>query len=311
MRNEDVRRKVAILLCTRNGARFIREQLDSFAAQDHGDWELWVSDDGSGDDTIDIVNAFSSSAERRVEVLSGPQRGFARNFLSLTRHEAIRSEYYAWSDQDDVWLPDKLSRAITRLEPYRHLPALYCARATIVGGKGEKTGASPLLTRPATFPLCLAQCPAGGSTMVFNRAARDLLGHGDIPDIYAHDWWLAILVSGCGGVILYDPAPAILYRQHESNVIGLNNGLAARLRRFASTWRGSLARRNAQHIAALSARKDLLDGGSRRRFELFARSHAADSICERMRLLRESGVRRIPATDRAALWLLTLAGKYP
>ena len=124
---------VAVLMATYNGAEFLSEQLDSLAVQTHGNWRLWVSDDGSADATIDILRRYQKVwREDRLILLSGPGRGFQANFLELTARPDISADYYAWSDQDDVWLPEKLARALERLE---HLgpdrPALYCGRTIL------------------------------------------------------------------------------------------------------------------------------------------------------------------------------------
>ena len=97
---------VAILLCTFNGARFLPMQLASFEAQDHQDWRLFVSDDGSEDSTLGLAEAFRKKhGADRVFIRKGPQKGFVANFLSLICDPAVNGDYYAFSDQDDVWLP--------------------------------------------------------------------------------------------------------------------------------------------------------------------------------------------------------------
>lgn len=103
---------VAILMATRNGAEFLRAQLDSLAAQDHDDWSLWIGDDGSTDATRAIVEAFAHShPQRTVSLRDGPRRGSMANFLSLLCAPDIRADFFALADQDDVWLPVRLSRA--------------------------------------------------------------------------------------------------------------------------------------------------------------------------------------------------------
>ena len=103
---------IAILLCTFNGARFLPAQLASYEAQDFTDWRLVASDDGSDDDTLALLEAFRKKhGAERVEIRRGPRKGFVANFLSLICDPTINGEYYALSDQDDVWCVQKLSRA--------------------------------------------------------------------------------------------------------------------------------------------------------------------------------------------------------
>ena len=104
---------VAILLCTFNGARFLTEQLNSLEAQIYEDWYLVVSDDGSSDGTLEILLEFQERWPAGKMVLrQGPKRGFCENFLSLGCDPSIRADYFAFCDQDDVWLATKLQVAV-------------------------------------------------------------------------------------------------------------------------------------------------------------------------------------------------------
>ena len=107
---------VAILLGTRNGAEYLSEQLDSFRKQTYKNWSLWASDDGSTDQTREIIGDFIASPEINGSLLYGPQQGFCANFMSLVANPEIQAAYYAFSDQDDVWLEDKLARAVDWLQ---------------------------------------------------------------------------------------------------------------------------------------------------------------------------------------------------
>ena len=102
---------IAILMGCRDGARFLPEQLASIAAQSHRNWRLVASDDGSTDATRGILAAFrDAQGAERVEIRDGPRRGFAANYLRLAGDPAIRADWYAFADQDDVWHPDRLAR---------------------------------------------------------------------------------------------------------------------------------------------------------------------------------------------------------
>jgi glycosyltransferase involved in cell wall biosynthesis len=101
---------VALLLATKNGARYLDEQLCSYIAQTFENWSLHVSDDGSSDDTIDVIKRFATTSGRVRTLCEGPHLGHAQNFLSLARNSSIVADYFAFSDQDDIWYPDKLER---------------------------------------------------------------------------------------------------------------------------------------------------------------------------------------------------------
>ena len=138
---------VAVLLCTRNGDRFLEEQMDSIYAQDHSNVTVWASDDGSEDDTNLILEKYQSLKEKdRFSIQRGPLKGFVANFLSLACQPDIQADYFAYADQDDIWQPDKLSRAISALGDISNdTPAVYCSRTRIVGEIGCHFGFLPFV----------------------------------------------------------------------------------------------------------------------------------------------------------------------
>lgn len=265
--------KVAILLCTFNGAAFLDEQLDSLEEQTHANWEVWASDDGSSDITLAQLKSRQARwPAGRMHIMNGPQRGFAANFLSLACHPDIEADHFAFCDQDDIWEADKLQRAVDWIATVPpDVPALYCARTRLVDAGGHEIGLSPLFTRDPGFGNALVQNIGGGNTMLFNAAARDLLRVAG-PDVsaVAHDWWAYILISGCGGRVHYDPHPAIRYRQHGGNLIGRNSGWRARLSRILMLFRGRFRTWNERNLDALRSVDCPLTPASRALLERFA-----------------------------------------
>ncbi|MGY2137194.1 glycosyltransferase family 2 protein [Pseudomonas reactans] len=248
--------KVAVLLCTYNGEPFLAEQLDSFERQTHPNWTLVVSDDGSQDATLSLLKNYGKNwGGERLKVVRGPNRGFAANFLSLTCRDDIEADFFAWSDQDDIWTDDKLEVALAWLQTVpKDVPALYCGRTQLISEVGAHLGFSPRFCLPPGFPNALVQSIAGGNTMVFNQAARNLLREaGADLSIPAHDWWAYQLISGVGGIIHYDPEPKMLYRQHSENLIGSNSGWSARLVRLRMVFQGRFYEWNEQNIRALES----------------------------------------------------------
>ncbi|MDO8412703.1 MAG: glycosyltransferase family 2 protein [Gallionellaceae bacterium] len=245
--------KVAILLCTYHGQHYLADQLDSFAAQSYPNWEVLASDDGSQDNTHAILEAYRSKwGKERLSINFGLARGFAANFLSLTCSSSIKADYYAYSDQDDIWEADKLQRAINWLLTVpKNVPALYCSRTRLVDVHNRDIGFSPLFNKPPSFANALMQNVAGGNTMVFNNAARALLCEtGANADVVTHDWWAYLLVSGCGKVF-YDAYPSIRYRQHEGNILGVNSSWVARFKRIRMLFQGHYRAWNNRNIQAL------------------------------------------------------------
>ena len=244
--------RVAILMGTKNGAAFIDAQLQSIADQTHDNWMLMVSDDGSDDETIAKVKRFAANHRQEVTIRMGPGKGACANFLSLANDPSIEADYFAFSDQDDIWHKDKLQRALAWLATSpADVPCMYCGRTELMTIDGRSYGLSTLFTRPPGFQNALVQSLGGGNTMVFNRAAKKLLEEAATIDVVLHDWWVYQLVSAAGGMVHYDPEPVLKYRQHPHNVIGSNLGLRSGLIRLRMILNGRFRSWNGTNIAAL------------------------------------------------------------
>ncbi|ANN69106.1 glycosyl transferase family 2 [Bordetella bronchialis] len=285
---------VAILLCSYNGEKFLREQLDSIEAQTFPNWKVWVSDDGSRDGTLQILNEYRQRwGGDRLEIVRGPSRGFAANFLSVACRHEIHADYFSYADQDDIWEADKLERAVTCLEKLGvELPALYCSRTRLIDEAGAELGLSPLFTQKPDFRNALVQNVGGGNTMVFNAAGRQLLlDAGPDLDVVAHDWWTYVAISAAGGTIVYDPQPSLLYRQHGGNLIGSNQGLGARLARVRLLLKGQLREWIDANVAGLGRIQGRLPYAQLQIFLEFDSSRHG-GIIRRLAGLRRSGVYR-------------------
>ena len=281
---------VAILLGTFNGARFIDEQLSSYQRQTHRNWSLWASDDGSTDASLPLISKFSHSVQQSVSLLQGPHLGVCRNFVSLIENEGIHADYYAFSDQDDIWLANKLARAVAWLDTVADdTPALYCSRTALIDTHGARIGFSPDYSKPPSFTNALLQNIASGNTMIFNNKARDLLrvvAHGPMV---IHDWALYLVVTACGGQVFFDQEPCVLYRQHNDNVIGNGMGLMTRIANFSKAQRGRKAVWNDNNIAMLKLIDDQMTISNRQRLSDFVAIRDS-SLIQRVRLLIRSGV---------------------
>jgi glycosyltransferase involved in cell wall biosynthesis len=299
--------QVAILMCTKNGAAFLDEQLNSIADQTHTNWVLFVSDDGSTDETRKILKDFADSHKQKTVVRNGPGKGVYANFLSLTTDPTIDADYFAFSDQDDMWYKDKLQRALTWLVTIPgDVPALYCGRTELVSNDGQSYGLSPLFTRPIAFRNALIQSLGGGNTMVFNKTAKRLLETVGGLEVVLHDWWMYQLISAVGGAIRYDPQPALQYRQHPDNLIGSNLGWRARLVRFRMILSGRFSAWNAMNIAAFQqVPADLIKPQNRAVLQLFAKARTA-SLPKRLYYLKRSGVYRQRLLDNIGLLVATV-----
>lgn len=299
---------LAILLCTCNGQRFLPDQLDSISGQTVDAWRVWVSDDGSRDDTVRLLEEYRRQwGGERLTIRKGPGKGFAANFLSLACAEDIQAEYYAFADQDDVWDPDKLSRALAWLQSIpAGTPALYCARTRLIDAAGEEIGLSPLFPRPPGFANALVQSIAGGNTMVFNNAARELLRQaGGAVEVVTHDWWAYLLVSGCGGVVHYDPEPTVRYRQHGANLVGANSGWISRLARIPLLLSGRYGKWNDINLMALRGVFPMLTPENQRMLEEWAFVRRQPLVA-RLATLQRTGIHRQTMAGNLGLLIATV-----
>jgi glycosyltransferase involved in cell wall biosynthesis len=266
---------VAILMCTYRGQSFLTEQLDSIRAQTYPHWKVWVSDDGSDDATINILERYQEKwGKDKLAIISGPQNGFSANFLSLACNPAIKSDFYSFSDQDDFWEPDKLSRAIAWINTVPNdVPALYCARTRLVDENNRHIGFSPLFASPPSFTNALVQSIAGANTMLLNAALLALVRRaGAGADVVSHDWLAYLVATACGGAVFYDTFPTVHYRQHGANLVGSNMSWSARLERIKLLLEGRMRTWNDRNIAALQSIASEMTDDSRCIFDRFDRA---------------------------------------
>lgn len=212
---------VEVLLSTHNGERFVTEQIESILAQTHPRVRLTVRDDGSTDGTPQVLAGLG------VETSAGDNLGLPWAFFRLIEDSSDDADYFSLADQDDVWSPEKLARAVAALEGIEG-PALYCARVMVTDEQLTPLYPHELPRRGPSFANALVQNIALGCTIVLNRAARDLVRGRWPQDCVMHDSWLYLVVSGCGAV-LYDDHIVVQYRQHGSNTVGMGRGPVSRL----------------------------------------------------------------------------------
>lgn len=288
---------IAILLSTWNGAAHLPDQLASFAAQQGVNWRLYWRDDGSGDDTRALLADFADAWPGRVIDCNDAQGriGITASFLTLLRR--VPPGLIAFADQDDVWLPDKLARGAAALAGGpASLPALYCARQMVVDAELHPLRKSPELGSAAGFPRALTQNLATGCTVMLNRPATELLAAAREPAGTLHDWWAYIVVAAAGGRIVLDDVPAVLYRQHGHNAVGVNTskwqrGVAA-LRRGP----GGFMRVLRAHVQALREQPRLVAPDSREALDRIAEALRGGPL-RRLRVLADPRLRRQGAAE--------------
>ena len=215
--------KLIVLLSSYNGEKYIREQLDSLLNQDLKPDKIFIRDDGSKDETINILEEYKKNNDC-IEYYCGNNLGPAKSFFELI-NKCEEADYYALCDQDDVWFKDKLSRAVELLEKEDNSKSLlYCSKYTLTDKDLNPIDSNVSdLYNFSDFPHSLIYHTAPGCTFVFNNEARKRIVKYDVEKEYCliHDAIIHKVVCMFGKMIL-DNESHMYYRQHGDNEIGMN-----------------------------------------------------------------------------------------
>ena len=212
---------VLVLLSSYNGEKYISEQLESLLNQTIPVFIL-IRDDGSTDNTVSIINEFIKKYDN-IKLITGNNIGFFKSFNALIFNKTVDEfEYIAFCDQDDVWLPEKLEKALLKIkENYNsQIPFLYFSNMTLTDENLKKYGYRNKRSLKVTPYSALVNCPCAGCTMVFNNSAVKLYRIGEKGQMPFHDYHMLCVCLFMGRVI-YDHNTYILYRQHDHNTIGM------------------------------------------------------------------------------------------
>jgi len=216
--------RVEVLLSTFEPGPFLGQLLDSVWAQDYPDLSLLVRDDGSHEAGLALVRS-ELAGQDRAKLVEGSHVGAGKSFLALLALADPAASYVAFCDQDDIWLPGKISEAVKALQCIRG-PGLYCSAVELVDNDLASVKVYRRCKRGPSFENALVENIATGCTVVLNRPAVDLLASRSPQHFVMHDAWAYLVVAGCGTVI-YDPRPQVLYRLHGSNAVGVGGTLWA------------------------------------------------------------------------------------
>lgn len=264
--------KIAILMSSYNGEKYIRQQIDSILSQSGAfQPELWVRDDGSTDGTRDILEDYA--VQGKLRWYTGDNLKPAHSFLDLLKH-CPGYDYYAFADQDDVWQADKLSSSIQALEAFAG-PGLYFANAELADQDLNSMGRTVYRCSPA-LDFATLTCAGGilGCTMVFNRQLAQLIQNAPMPGpIVMHDFYVAVVCALFGGQIVYDPAARMSYRQHGKNVVGVSRSKTDAIRnRIRAVTQKAVVTVAEQAASVLTAFPETPDTAKRRWLEKLAAS---------------------------------------
>ncbi len=287
--------KVNILMSTYNGQQFLAEQIRSIQEQSYTDWTLFIRDDGSSDNTKEILKDFEHQ-DSRIHLIDNDKSdnlGVIKSFHKLVNHD--RADYYFFSDQDDVWLPNKLELSLKEAQNYlADLPLMVYMDLKVVNQdlkimtesmvKSQSHHANTELVQELT-----ENTVTGGVAMI-NHALAEMWQETD--DILMHDWYLALLASAFGNLVFIDQ-PGELYRQHSDNVLGART-LSKRFKKwirphilFAVYWDLiKNSQKQASHLLQMP-----LSQSNRELIEAFV-TIMDKPMLERFRILRKYGLRK-------------------
>ena len=218
---------IQVLLATYNGAAYVEEQLQSVLEQSFRDFEILVADDGSTDDTIQLIEKFQVLHPKRIRIVFRSRvAGAARNFMRLTK--VCTAPYVMYCDQDDVWHADKIQRLLdacrTEEATRPETPVLVHSDLTVVDSSLQVINRS-MFDYQHIDPACVGvgqlalNSVVTGCSLLMNRQLALLIANDDPDSMAMHDWWISLAAAGFGSIQCV-AEPTVLYRQHGTNAIG-------------------------------------------------------------------------------------------
>lgn len=299
-----------MVLSAYNGGRHIAQQIDSIIGQSFRDWKLLVRDDGSSDNTREIVQTFAAK-DPRISLVSdvkgnlGPWASFGELFAIALE---LGAAYVFVADQDDVWLPGKMDEQLSIMRTSEELsgtaqPLLVHSDPQVVDENLQPIHPSFREFQRTSYdtrdPLrtLLIHNAVVGCTMAMNRALLRVAL--PIPPRAWHDWWIA-LCAAATGTIRCTPTPTVLYRQHARNVIGAGSpprrSFVQSIVTHPLAFAGGALREFANGVEQAQNLRDRMqlvgaDTVRLKRVESYCTAFASGPLAGRMRSYRDSGAR--------------------
>ena len=213
-------KKVAVIMSTYNGEKFIKEQLDSILNQTYKNLEVVVRDDGSKDKTVEIVKEYMKKYPNIV-LHEGENLGFIKSFFELLT--LAEADYYAYADQDDVWMENKIELAVNSLNVLDDTkPNMAFGNSDYYDEEMKFMSAGPK-NKKVSFLKALFSCCGQGMTMTVNKKTRDMIIDNTPKTCFFHDWWTYLVCIGLGNVA-YDNVTTVKYRRRKENATSEGQG---------------------------------------------------------------------------------------
>lgn len=224
---------VNVLMSTYNGERFIEEQIDSIMAQQGVEIVLTIRDDGSTDQTCSIISQKQKEYSDKINLYCGNNMGYQKSFLKLLSL-ASEADYYAFSDQDDIWLQKKCIAAIKRLNSLGEKIALYSSAVTITDSSLNVIKINHLDEMPSYIESHFTRARLPGCTFVFTPALKEITERfwpviEPMKKGLDYDFVIASIGFGCG-IVTIDSCSYILHRRHENALTSGGRGIINRIR---------------------------------------------------------------------------------
>lgn len=214
-----MQKRVNVLISTYNGENYIEEQLESIESQTYQNIKIFVRDDGSQDGTIKILERWEESG--RIILIKGDNIGYGKSFLKLL--EIVKEgDYWAYCDQDDVWLPNKIQWAVEWFDRQedKDEPLMFHSSFAETDEKLNVVREYLPPTYDFTFQMAITECLHLGFSSVMNKKLRELVLQGDIDHLVTHDWWTELIVMEFGRVH-FDDRIASFHRRLDRSVSGM------------------------------------------------------------------------------------------
>lgn len=298
--------KVLVLMSTYNGEKYLSEQLQSLYQQKGVQVDILVRDDGSTDMTQQILQKEQEAG--RLTWYTGENLGPAMSFMNLLQ-KAPSYKYYAFCDQDDVWLEDKLKIAIEWLEQQdMQQPVLYYGNTRVVDAQLQPLQISVKEEKMMTFESMLINSNCTGCTMVFNDILRRLVVEKTPTFISMHDAWIHKICVTMGGILYYDDDVHILYRQHGNNAVGIQQSKMKIIKRRFKSLTSKECERSKMIAELLRCYGDKMSDEQRSLAEEV--SDYRLSFANKVRLLRDTRIRTGYLYRDVMFRLAVLAGAF-
>ncbi len=290
----------AIILCTKNGEKFLQEQLDSLEAQTHH-FDLYINDDGSNDQTYKIIKNFQKRSKYQIHYTRNIYNSAPMNFLKTLKKIERRYDLYFFCDQDDIWEKNKIEISKIRLASLdQKIPSLFCTSTLIINQMSDVIDSSKIFEKEPCFSNALVQSIAGGNTMCFNHQTRNLLDKIiNLDSVVSHDWIAYMLVSALGGKVIYSSDSLVKYRKHKKNLIGPNKSIKEMYSRIYQLFQGRMREWTKKNLLILNEFK--LPNKSQEILNQFENKAHNGNFFERVNFIVNSNVFRQTYLSNVAL----------